>query len=127
MFIVPIDDVDLGLDVSGSGPTLDVCGSALGVVLEVTASFVSAVADRLQQELQGSLLSVRQVLAAPRRSGGESPAPQLSDLANGLLSGVVDAIKAALTGLKRLVMISCFTASVDLVSLGLPITNNLQH
>ena len=55
----------------------------------------------IENSLQENLLAVRQVIAAPRRNGGESPTPPLSELANSLLSGFVDSIKTALKGLKR--------------------------
>ena len=47
------------------------------------------------------ILVYYQTIAAPRKSGGESPSPQLAELANTLLSGIVDNIKSALTQLKR--------------------------
>jgi len=82
-------------------PGIDMSGAALDVVVEVARSYAAAVSVRLGDQLTDSLLTVRQAIAAPRKSGGESPSPQLAELANTLLSGIVDNIKSALTQLKR--------------------------
>ncbi|XP_023319685.1 vacuolar protein sorting-associated protein 51 homolog [Eurytemora carolleeae] len=82
-------------------PGLNLGTAALDVVLNITSSFVNSIARGLENSLQENLLAVRQVIAAPRRNGGESPTPPLSELANSLLSGIVDSIKSALKGLKR--------------------------
>ena len=75
--------------------------SAVEVVLSVTSAFARSVSARLEQRLQDGLLTVRQGIAARRGTDTEAGTPQLAELVNSLLSGVVEEIKAALTGLKR--------------------------
>jgi hypothetical protein len=53
-------------------PGLDLSSSALDIVLSITSSFVSSIARGLENSLHENLLAVRQVIAAPRRGGGES-------------------------------------------------------
>ena len=79
---------------------IDVSASAVEVVLSATSAYAHSVSARLEQRLQEGLLLVRQGIAY-RRTDNEAGTPQLAELANTLLSGVVEEIKAALTGLKR--------------------------